>query len=382
MVNTNWELSEVGTIPSDWSVTTLHDPFVSLEAGVSVNSDEKADSSVYVLKSSVIYEGRFFPDQVKPVIPADCHRVKCPVVEGSIIISRMNTPLLVGECGFVNKAMPNCYLPDRLWQARNLKPAEYNFKWLNYLLSFGQYREAIRASGSGTSDSMKNISKENFLEIAIPKPSIEEQDAIAMALEEIDKLIEAVDGTIEKLSNLKAAYICELFPSGMSEYPIIRVDKHCNSWELKRIGDCLGERQERSSEGDLLSVTIADGIKLFSDLGRYDKSSADKSNYKKVLAGDIVYNTMRMWQGASGYSPYTGIVSPAYTVLYPKAEMDARFFSYAFKHPEMISMFQVFSQGMTTDTWNLKFPLLSEIEMMVPEIDEQKAIASRLEAID
>ncbi len=84
------------------------------------------------------------------------------------------------------------------------------------------------------------------------------------------------------------------------------------SWEQRKLGDCFTERVESMPEGELISVTINDGIKKFSEIGRHDNSNDDKSKYKKVCIGDIAYNSMRMWQGASGYSPYEGIVSPAY----------------------------------------------------------------------
>jgi len=47
-------------------------------------------------------------------------------------------------------------------------------------------------------------------------------------------------------------------------------------------------------DGELISVTINDGIKKFSELGRHDNSNDDKSKYKKVCVGDIAYNSMRM----------------------------------------------------------------------------------------
>ena len=71
--------------------------------------------------------------------------------------------------------------------------------------------------------------------------------------------------------------------------------------------------------------------------------------------GDIVYNTMRMWQGASGYSAYEGIVSPAYTVIIPQEQVFPLFFAYLFKTQSLINRFRIHSQGLTTDTWNLKF---------------------------
>ena len=148
------------------------------------------------------------------------------------------------------------------------------------------------------------------------------------------------------------------------------------------MGEVFNERTERSSDGELISVTINSGIKKFSELNRHDNSSDDKSNYKVVCENDIAYNSMRMWQGASGYSPYNGIVSPAYTVLAPHEDINSVFFSYMFKKPEMLQSFQVRSQGITSDTWNLKYPALSKIEISKPKFEEQTAIGTYFKTLD
>ena len=136
-------------------------------------------------------------------------------------------------------------------------------------------------------------------------------------------------------------------------------------------------------DGELISVTINDGIKKFSELGRHDNSNDNKSKYKKVCVGDIAYNSMRMWQGASGYSPYEGIVSPAYTVLSPNAGVFSRCIAYQFKLPQMIHTFQINSQGITSDNWNLKYPTLSEIEIYISNnVAEQKQIAEFFTSLD
>ena len=136
-------------------------------------------------------------------------------------------------------------------------------------------------------------------------------------------------------------------------------------------------------DGELISVTINDGIKKFSELGRHDNSNDDKSKYKKVCVGDIAYNSMRMWQGASGYSPYEGIVSPAYTVLSPNARVFSRCIAYQFKLPQMVHTFQINSQGITSDNWNLKYPTLSEIEIYISKsVMEQKQIAEFFTSLD
>ena len=155
------------------------------------------------------------------------------------------------------------------------------------------------------------------------------------------------------------------------------------SWEQRKLGECFSERVESMPDGELMSVTINDGIKKFSELGRHNNSNDDKSKYKKVCVGDIAYNSMRMWQGASGYSPYEGIVSPAYTVLSPNVGVFSKCMAYQFKLPQMTHTFQINSQGITSDNWNLKYPVLSEIGIFISgNLQEQKKIAEFFTNLD
>lgn len=168
----------------------------------------------------------------------------------------------------------------------------------------------------------------------------------------------------------------------ITKSPAIRFPGFTNAWEQVKLKDCFTERSERSAEGELISVTINSGVVKASDIDRKDNSSSDKSNYKVVKVGDIAYNSMRMWQGASGFSPYDGILSPAYTVITPKENKNPKFFAYNFKRHEMIWTFQTNSQGLTSDTWNLKFPALSSIKIAVPSYEEQTEIAHFFEKLD
>ena len=127
---------------------------------------------------------------------------------------------------------------------------------------------------------------------------------------------------------------------------------------------------------ELLSVTMNDGVMPRSEIEGKDNSSEDKSNYKVVCKGDMVYNSMRMWQGANGVSDYDGIVSPAYTVLMPTEEIDNQYFAALFKTSNLINEFRKNSQGLTSDTWNLKYPQIRAIRLYIPSLQEQHKISS------
>ena len=133
---------------------------------------------------------------------------------------------------------------------------------------------------------------------------------------------------------------------------------------------------------ELLSVTMNDGVMPRTEIEGKDNSSEDKSNYKVVCKGDMVYNSMRMWQGANGVSDYDGIVSPAYTVLMPTEEIDNQYFAALFKTANLINEFRKNSQGLTSDTWNLKYPQIRAIKLYIPSLQEQHKISSFISTLE
>lgn len=149
------------------------------------------------------------------------------------------------------------------------------------------------------------------------------------------------------------------------------------------MGELFRERIESSPQAEMLSVTMNNGVIRATENGRFDNSNSDKSKYRLVKAGDIAYNSMRMWQGASGCSAYEGIVSPAYTVVTPIDEIDSQFFAILFKTPKVINLFKLNSQGLTSDTWNLKFNAFSKINVNYPlSIEEQRSIKDYFLSLD
>lgn len=165
--------------------------------------------------------------------------------------------------------------------------------------------------------------------------------------------------------------------------PKIRFKGYEDDWEQRKLGGILKERTERAhGDEELLSVTIGNGVIRQIDSDKRNIASEDKSNYKVVKKGDIPYNSMRMWQGAVGNSEYDGIVSPAYTVLTPTSDANGKFFMELFKKESTLQIFQRWSQGLTSDTWNLKYPVLSSIQFDIPSVEEQTEIARYFSILD
>lgn len=234
-----------------------------------------------------------------------------------------------------------------------------------------------------TGSSYPAIAPSALREIDMAYPSDENEACeIGSCLTNFDFFLKERQSALEKLEALKKSMLVNMFPQGDAKVPKIRFKGFEGEWKESKIGDLFDERDERNQEGELLSVTMREGIIRACENGRYDNSNSDKSLYKAVRAGDIAYNSMRMWQGACGMSEYSGIVSPAYTVLVPHDETCSKFFEYVFKRTESLSAFKHHSQGMTSDTWNLKFPLIKTISLKFPSLTEQRKIAAYIKSLD
>lgn len=165
--------------------------------------------------------------------------------------------------------------------------------------------------------------------------------------------------------------------------PKLRFKGFDQPWKEDIIGNLFSERIERDANGEMLSVSMRNGVIKASDNGKADSSSEDKSHYKVVKINDIPYNTMRMWQGACGSSKYDGIVSPAYTVLTPHENINSGFFAQSFRTFKTLKVFKKYSQGLSSDNWNLKFDTIKLISTLFPENPlEQKLIISFIQDLD
>ena len=167
----------LGQVPEHWSVQRLKHVITALESGCSVNAaDTPAEANeVGVLKTSCVYTRSFRANENKTVLPEDLHRVKCPVRKGSIIISRMNTPDLVGASALVDIDTRDIYLPDRLWQSIFNKNVELEPEYLAYFMTVKGFRAQISLAAEGASSSMQNIAKEDYLAINCLLPPFMEQ---------------------------------------------------------------------------------------------------------------------------------------------------------------------------------------------------------------
>lgn len=198
----------------EWESRPLASEIAALESGVSVNSTTEdygvGDEEAAVLKTSCVDRGVFSPSECKPILAKDRARARLNPRAHTILISRMNTIDLVGECGYVDSDYPQLFVPDRLWLTRFRRDAGVSARWLAYVLSSETYRQSIKGLATGTSGSMKNISQSAMLAMTVSFPGIAEQSAIATILSDMDAEIAALEAKVEKARQVKQGMMQEL----------------------------------------------------------------------------------------------------------------------------------------------------------------------------
>ena len=215
----------IGEIPAEWDVVRQKYFWNTVESGVSVNAADKPvdNSEQYgVLKTSAVSKFVFIPTEHKQVNLEEYGRVSCPVKADSIIASRMNTPELVGACGYVQNNYPNLFLPDRLWQITFKDGLSPKYAW--YYLSGIRVRQYISSLSTGTSSSMQNISQSQYGNIFITIPSVEEQSEITKYLDEkcrsVDALVVKKQQYLTEIENYKKSLIYEYVTGKKEVHPL------------------------------------------------------------------------------------------------------------------------------------------------------------------
>lgn len=307
----------------------------------------------------------------------DIHQIKSgltPFERGDILVAKItpcfengkgaNTKTLQTETGFGS---------TEFHVLRNKKDGDFVF----YHTISHSFRQKLEREMTGSAG-QKRVQVDSLGNYVIPLPGRSERRSIVDILSAQDSIIVLKEKRLAEKQQQKK-YIMQQLLTGKK-----RLSDFTVPWVATFLGNLFSERKETNCEKlQLLAITGTQGVIPRSKLDLKDNSSEDKSKYLKIRIGDIGYNTMRMWQGVSAYSDYEGIVSPAYTILKPVADIDAKYFSYLFKLPETVFLFYRFSQGLVDDTRNLKYENFKKITVRYPsDRREQTAIAKVLSTAD
>ncbi len=214
-------------------------------------------------------------------------------------------------------------------------------KFVSYLAQSSVFTDRVTSESVGIA--YPAIAEGKLGTFQVTLPPLPEQTAIVRYLDYVDRrvrrLVRAKRKLIALLTEQKQAIIHRAVTRGLNpDVPLKdsgvewlgEVPEH---WEVRRNGRLFAQRNETGfAELPILEVSLRTGVRVrdFEDSDRKQVMS-DRDKYKRALAGDIAYNTMRMWQGAVGVAPADGLISPAYIIARPLPGTNSRYFERLFR---------------------------------------------------
>ncbi|MEZ0484975.1 restriction endonuclease subunit S [Fibrella aquatica] len=369
------------TLPDGWEMKRLGEVIAELESGSSLNSfDRKIQhGEIGILKVSAVSGCKFTPSEHKTILPKESHLARINPRKDSIIISRSNTPELVGHSAYIHQDHPNLYLPDKLWQTVLRKGAEVNSMWLSQSLASEEMLRRISTIATGSSNSMKNISKEKFLKFEICFPPLAEQKQIAAVLGTWDR---AIEQSAELLKTLRIRHRGLMYRLLTGQ---VRLPGYVGEWrhiEINEIAREVSIRNRHDLPLKVLSCTKYDGlVDSLSYFGRKIYSD-DLTTYKIVSKGQFAYATNHIEEGSIGYqSRYeAALISPMYTVFSTDSSVEDTYLYYLLKTDRYIQEYRRNMVGSIDRRGGLRWGDFSKIVVSLPTVDEQRAIANVLDA--
>lgn len=175
---------------------------------------------------------------------------------------------------------------------------------------------------------------------------------------------------------------------GLRPYPAVKdsgvqwlgqVPKH---WLLRRMKTVMRQRAEKGFPDEpLLAATQSKGVVRKEQYeNRTVLALKDLHLLKRVRRGDFVIS-LRSFQGGIEYAREQGIISPAYTVLYPASPDSHGFLAWLFKSKPFVGNLSLYVTGIRQGQ-NIDYEKLSRSDIPLPPLAEQAAIVRFLDYAD
>lgn len=196
-------MEELFSLPSGWRWVLLEEILADSESGWSPKCDAepRRPGEWGVLKVSAVTWGEFRPEENKRLPPSMKPRVECEVKPGDFLLSRANTAELVARSVIVPNDCPSQLLmSDKIVRLNFLD--ESLKAWTNLVNNSGYAREYYRTRATGTSDSMRNVSRQVIHELPIPLPPIKVQKRILRVLTGLMRYCDALESQLRHANEL------------------------------------------------------------------------------------------------------------------------------------------------------------------------------------
>lgn len=388
MKSAKFKDSPLGPIPQDWEVKRLGDLCEKIGSGATPlgGASSYCQTGIALIRSQNVVDTRFSFDGLAYINSDQADELSNVEVLSKDVLLNITGDSVARVC-----TVPDSVLPARVNQhvciVRTIAK-KCHYLYLAYRLVVEKKRLLAAAFGGGTRNALTKADVEAF---TIPCPSLPEQQGIAEALGEVDKLIESLDAQIEK-KRLIAKGVAHDLLSGKKRLPGFK-----GEWKRVRLGD-IGEiirgvsyspNNAHSSFVDgtvklLRANNVQEGRIIFNDLVYVDSQCV--SQEQRMLRGDILICAANgskelVGKAASIDYDFETTFGAFMMVLRPNSEITGKFLKHYFVSRQYRNQLDDVLTGSAIN--NLNGKAVCKFTVVLPvSLAEQQAIADLLSEQD
>jgi type I restriction enzyme S subunit len=205
-----------------WSFATLGSYLSMIEGGKSPDAEAvpAGRGEWGVLKVSAVHPSGFRPNENKRLSDPRHVNPAYEVHDGDLLITRANTPELVGQACLVQSPPERLLLCDKTLRLRVHETDDARFVF--YLLQYSATRAQIEVAATGSSGSMKNISQTAIRALRVVRPPFAEQARIADVLWRLDEQLARERSTVGKIGLVRTS-VADALLSGRTRLHVSEV---------------------------------------------------------------------------------------------------------------------------------------------------------------
>ena len=154
-----------------------------------------------------------------------------------------------------------------------------------------------------------------------------------------------------------------------------------SDWKIAKVKQCFRISKELSYKKNPTILSLArSSVKIRDISSNEGQLAANYSNYNSVKPGDLLLNPMDLYSGANcNVSNLEGVISPAYSNLRAKTQLEPKFYDFYFKTQYWTMAMFAHGKGVSYDNrWTLNADTLLNYEIPVPSFNEQTKIVDFL----
>jgi type I restriction enzyme S subunit len=391
-VRPGYKQTEVGVIPEDWGVEVLGKSCDIVTKGTTPTSIGRTftRSGVAFLKAESISEsGHTIPGKVAYIDATTHTLMKRSQLKGNDVL--ISIAGVLGRVGLVEESDLPANTNQALAIVRLGRKSQFARVFLFYALRSPCVSRQIR--DINVQAAQANISLQNVKDFLLPTPPTPEQRAIASALSDEDALLGGLERLIAKKRDLKQAVMQQLL-TGQTRLPGFH-----GEWEVKRLGDHVTFL--RNGVNSRAELTLDDPVRYlhYGDIHACTKGLLDPSGLPslprdkaqrldRLRDGDLIFaDASEDLTGVSKSVEICGVggtelVSGLHTIA---ARFDKNVLADGFKaYLQFCRAFagQLRRLAAGTKVYATNRAHIASIEMRLPGVEEQSAIASIFSDMD